>query len=574
MINFKSINYKNILSVGNTPIDIRLDSNLSNLMVGKNGAGKSTLLDALTFGLYGKPYRDINKPRLINSVNKGHLVVEVEFETGGKEYVIRRGMKPAFFEIYEDEKLIDQDAGAYDYQEFLEKNILRMNYKAYTQIVVLGKVTYVPFMNLKPGPRREVIEDLLDLVTFTTMGKLHKENLDESKRRTTQLDMKIENTEDKIDFIRKNLAKVLLNTEELIDAKREQIDQFLNQGKTATVQAQEVSAQLTDLQETFQSVGNTLQKKFEKATEVRNKVIDRQRSIQKELAFFDHTTDCPTCSQEINETYRLEMVKKRKDTLTDLDDALTQINARLERIKGERSTRDDQRNEITKLQAIYTEAKSTVKHCRSVITSLEREIETLKKQHTETKVDTNQVQVLQSELKSFTDEKYKIAELGTMYKIATHLLKDSGLKAQFIKKTIPKINEYIAKYLSALGFYIQFELDENFNEVIKSRYRDEFSYNSFSEGEKFRIDLALLLTWRAIAKSRNSCTTNLLILDEIFDGSLDTDGIDEFMKIIDMLISEGQTVYVISHKGDALADRFENTLTFEKNKNFTQMVES
>lgn len=573
MLNFKVINYKNILSVGNTPVEIRLDSNLSNLMVGKNGAGKSTLLDALTFALYGKPYRDITKPRLINSVNKGHLVVELEFETNGKEYVIRRGMKPNFFEIYEDEKLIDQDAGAYDYQDFLEKNIIRMNYKAYTQIVVLGKVTYVPFMNLKPGPRREVIEDLLDLVTFTTMGKLHKENLDEAKRRLQQLDIKIESTEDKIEFVRKNLAKVLLNTQELINAKKEQIDHFLNQGKTAAINAKEVNTQLVAIESFVNTAISELRVKFDKATEVRNKVLDRQRIIQKELAFFDHTAECPTCAQEITEAYRTGMIKRRHDTLSDLESALVQINERLERIKNQRSVQSGQREQITQLQAQYTEAKTTVKHCRSVIESLEVEIETLKKQHTETKVDTGQVKVLQKELKDLTGEKYKIAETQTMYKIATHLLKDSGLKAQFIKKIIPRINEYIAKYLSALDFYVQFELDENFNEVIKSRYRDEFSYNSFSEGEKFRIDIALLLTWRAIAKARNSCTTNLLILDEIFDSSLDNDGIDELMKIIDMLISEGQTVFVISHKGDALADRFENVLTFEKNKNFTQMVE-
>jgi DNA repair exonuclease SbcCD ATPase subunit len=558
------------MSVGNTPIELNLDTNQSTLIVGRNGASKSTIIEALTFALYGRPYRNINKPQLINSINKSDMLVELTFTNNGKQYLIRRGMKPNIFEVYENDVLLKQDASTYDYQEYLEKNILHMNYRAYVQIVILSKVTYTPFMSLKPAQRREVIEDMLDLVVFSNMGKLHKEKVDETKKKIQQLDNKIDSTEDKIEFVRKNLTKVLASTEELINAKQTQIETYTTQHNEALINAKELNEVLAAIQLEFQEATTALDSKSSKANELKNKVLDKQRSIQKELSFFDHTTKCPTCAQDITEEYKNSIVHKRHDTLVDLEVALTKITSRLESVKVEKNTHEQTRVQITRLQNEFTAAKTTVKSCKQIISSFEEEINTLRTQHQENSGDTTEIKKLQKDLKSYNKTKYELVELDNMHKITSYLLKDSGIKAEMIKKYIPKINEYIAKYLSELDFFVQFELDENFNEVIKSRHRDEYTFNSFSEGEKMKLDFSMLMAWRSVAKSRNSCSTNLLILDELMDASGDQEANESLMNIINTLVVEGNSVFVISHR-EGLVDQFDSSIKFEKNGNFSTM---
>lgn len=560
------------MSVGNNPISLRLDSNTSSLILGQNGAGKSCFLDAVTYGLYGKPYRDINKPALINSINGANLLVEIEFETNGKQYLIRRGMKPNIFEIYEDENLINQDAKAFDYQAHLEKHILRMNHKAFTQIVILGKVTYIPFMNLKPMQRREVIEEFLDLVTFTNMNEIHKVKVKEHQSRFQEVDYNIRSLEDKIEFVRTNLAKVLLNTEELINDKKTSISELISKGKLASEQALNIKKDVDTNQLEYNSQSQELKELQDAALHVRSKVLNNQKRLAKELNFFDHTSSCPTCSQTIDESYRDNMIKTRRETLDDYEFALTQIDARIKKFSVRKDLVQQLKVKLQSLEAEYRDLLVEVKSCKNSISAIEKEIKILERQHSEQKVDSSQINDLQTQLSLFVDEKKQLLVTTATYQLASQILKDSGLKAQFIRKVIPKINKYIERYLSTLDFFVQFELDENFNEIIKSRYRDTFTYNSFSEGEKFRIDLALLMVWRLIARERNSCTTNLLILDEIFDSSLDTEGTEALMTIINELTAEGQTVFVISHR-DNLSDNFDNTIRFEKNRNFTQLVE-
>lgn len=572
MLTFKSIEYRNILSVGNSPIKIQLNTNQSNLIIGRNGFGKSVFFDALTYVLYGKPYRDINKPRLINSINKSGLLVELEFETNGKEYVIRRGMKPNLFEVYENEKLIDQNAGAYDYQENLEKNILKMDFKAYAQIVVIGKVTYVPFMSLKPGARREVIEDLLDLQIFTNMNVLNKENISTAKKDLADKDMRIEVTKEKISFIRNNLNKLISNTQEQLDTKKSLLEEQLSKRENILIEGRAHKTKLDQMIIDYEALALRTQKKHEKFTEIRNNLYSRRIKTIKELEFFNHTDECPTCSQNIDTEFKSGMVSSHNVSLADLEEKIVQLNKIAEQIQIEKNEVETKNTAVNNARQEFTKLVAASKHVIELINNIESDIKLLESQQVSNIDETKQVEELQNELKKLITNKHDLTKQYDLYKLTNILLKDTGIKAQLIKQYIPIINQYIEKYLGIMDFFVQFEIDENFEENIKSRYRDEFTYNSFSEGEKFRIDMALLMVWRTIAKLRNSCKTNLLMLDEVFDGSLDTEGIDAFMTIIDELISEGQTVFVISHKS-ALIDKFQNTITFEKKGNFTLLVD-
>lgn len=573
MIKFTKVQYWNLLSVGMVPITIDLEEPGSYLIVGRNGVGKSLIGEAITYALYGWPYRKIKKTQLVNSINKKGLLVELDFIANGKMYRVRRGQKPAIFEIFCNGKLLNQDGANKDYQKELEEKILRMNYEAFKQIVLLSKTGYTPFMELNAGKRRDVIEKLLDIQVFTVMGKLLKDRRDEVSRLLSSVDTKIVTTEDTIKRIRANVARFISNTEELVSSKRERIKALSREGASAVQQMTQLKTDLDAVSTKYESIYSRTKAKKDKAVQLRNKILDRQRIITRELDFYDHTSNCPTCQRTIDEAYKTKSVQHRHETLTELMGALDQVDERLSKIAEIQPTIRTLEQQQRTLQNSTIELRSTIRHTKSTIESLNEEIQQLVNQQNQYSVEENEVAEMEANIEALIEQKKDCLETQDLQKVATMLLKDSGIKAQIIKQYIPVINKFVAKYLATMDFFVQFELDENFEEIIRSRFRDEFSYHSFSEGEKFRIDLALLLTWRAIARLRNSCTTNLLFLDEIFDSSLDSVGIDDFMKLLDSLVAEGTTVMVVSHKGDQLSDKFENVIKFDKVRNFTQKVD-
>lgn len=574
MIKFTKVQYWNLLSVGSVPITIDLEEPGSYLIIGRNGVGKSLIGEAITYALYGWPYRKIKKTQLVNSINKKDMLVELDFIANGKMYRVRRGMKPNIFEIYCNGKLLNQDGANKDYQKELEEKILRMNMEAFKQIVLLSKTGYTPFMELNAGKRREVIEKLLDIQVFTVMSKVLKDRRTEANQLLSTIDVKITSTEDTIRRVRANVARFISNTEELVATKKDRIKGHMKEGANAAQQMSQIKVDLERVSAEYSSIYSDTKSKKDKAVQLRNKILDRQRAITRELEFYDHTSNCPTCERAIDEAYRTKSVHHRHETLTDLMAALEQIDVRLAKIAEAQPKIRELESEQRALQNSSIELRSTIRHTKNTIESLNEEIQQLLSQQNQYTVEEDEVAAMEEEIQKLVKEKKGLLETADLHKVATMLLKDSGIKAQIIKQYIPVINKFVAKYLASMDFFVQFELDENFDEIIRSRFRDDFSYHSFSEGEKFRIDLALLLTWRAIARLRNSCTTNLLFLDEIFDSSLDSGGIDDFMKLLDSLVAEGTTVMVVSHKGDQLTDKFENVIKFAKVKNFTQKEES
>lgn len=572
-LSFKSISYKNFLSVGEVPVTLELEDPGSYLFIGLNGAGKSTMVDAITYALFGKPYRKINKPKLVNSINKKNMLVELEFDSGPNKYLIRRGMKPNIFEVFCNGVLLNQDSDVRDYQGELEKKILKMNYAAARQIVLLSKTSYKPFMELDTKERRPFVEDLLGIEIFSVMGKLLSTRVSDAKKRMTDLQKDIEHTSEKIDIIRNNVARFVQNTEDLVSGKNERISGFRQDLEIALSEIATLEPQVRELQIKYQEAVNRSRLRRDKLMSIRSQVESRKRNISRDLQFFEHTSECPTCSQEIDEGYKIEAITKRRATLSDLDVALLEADQRLEQVAALDNDISDDSQLLDKQNNQIIRHRTTIQHCRSSIAALEREIEELKNQTSEYDADYAKIDELQTSKKKLTKEKKNLLEQTELYRAATFLLKDTGIKAQIIKQYVPIINKFINKYLASMDFFVEFQLDENFDEVILSRHRDEFSYHSFSEGEKFRIDLALMLTWRAVARMRNNCAANILFMDEIFDASLDAPGIEDLLKIVDTLISEGTGVYVISHKGEQLIDKFESILRFEKIKNFTQLVE-
>jgi len=551
-----------------------LDEPGSYLIVGRNGVGKSLLGEAITYALYGWPYRKIKKTQLVNSINKKDMLVVLDFIANGKVYKIRRGMKPTIFEVFCNGKLINQDAENKDYQKELEEKILRMNYESFKQIVLLSKTSYKPFMELKANERRDVIEKLLDIQVFTGMATVLKKRREEASKELDRVETIILTTTDTVKRIRANVARFVQNTEELVSSKQLHIKTLMSEASSANDKLKVIREQIESIQETYEGATRTTRLKRDKAVQLRSKVTDRHRSITRELEFFEHTNNCPTCDQKIDSKYRDDSIQGRRDTLVDLEGALEQLDQRLQLIVADEQKASVLGSELSKLQTTSIELRSTIRHTKTTVESLVRELDQLKSQQSQYSEHEGEITELENVLRDKIKGKKKLLKQLDLYKVGTLLLKDSGIKAQIIKQYVPVINKFIAKYLASMDFFVQFELDENFEEIIKSRFRDEFSYHSFSEGEKFRIDLALLLTWRAIARLRNSCTTNLLFLDEIFDSSLDTTGTDELLKILDTLSAEGTTIMVISHKGDQLADKFENVIRFDKVKNFTTLVET
>ena len=570
MIFFKTLRYKNLLSTGNVFTEINLHSHSTTLIVGDNGAGKSTILDALSFGLFGKPFRKVNKGQLINTINNKSLLIEVEFTIGNRNYLVQRGAKPNVFNVYQDGTLINNDASAGDYQEMLDKQILKINHKTFSQIVVLGSASFVPFMQMSAAHRREVIEDLLDIQIFTTMNTLLKDKIALNKSSITDADYAMQGIADKIEIEKKHLLVLQSNNNEQIAAKRLKINEYKGSIQESDSEILAYMEQHT-LYQDLDAIQSLQLKKQTKLNTLYHQLSTKLHEIDKDILFFSTHDDCPVCQQGIDHVFKdstVEEKKKKKQELTqaieELDSKITGISTALRNVETlilERSVWtaniNDRQRDIAFWQRLISEMQADINQLENT-------------PHIED--NTNRLTDLRVQLKEKITEREALGKQKVTLEMAAVLLKDSGIKTKIIRQYIPVINKLINKYLASMDFFVNFELDENFEEKIKSRFRDEFSYASFSEGEKSRLDLALLFTWRSISRLRNSTSTNLLILDEVFDGSLDAQGNEELLKILDTL-TDGNNVFVISHKTDAYLDKFNRVLKFEKQKNFSTMIE-
>jgi len=570
MIHFRKIRWKNFLSTGDTFIEVDLEKSPSTLVIGENGSGKSTMLDALTFGLFSKPFRKINKPQLVNSVNERGLMVEVEFDSGSKNYLVRRGIRPNIFEIYIDGELMDQDSTTKLYQDRLEKYILKLNYKSFTQIIVLGSSSFQPFMQLSTHNRREVIEDLLDIGVFSTMNTLLKEQVAENSMQLTHAKQNYNINEERIDMQKKYIEEV----KQISDNKIENTQSEISTSKTQVLELNERMGvldnqrqELLDAIEPLSGVSNKLEQM---------QLYDRQiqgniKKVNQEMDFFNDNEDCPICGQVLDYGHVQDILKSKYDRIKELQEGYTKL-------QGEISITQSEVDRLKKFGDGIQDHESKIKECASSVRVIERYMDKLLKEVDYLGKVKDKSEGDEERLSHLLTERYRLGgaiqefkDHGLYLMCANDMLKDTGIKTKIIKQYLPVMNNLVNKYLTAMDSYFNFTIDENFNEVIKSRFRDEFSYDSFSEGEKMRIDLALLFTWRAVAKLKNSASTNLLILDEVFDSSLDSNGTDEFLKLLQSLGLKSN-VFVISHKGDTLYEKFDNVLRFEKVQNFSKVV--
>ena len=568
MIKFKTVRWKNLLSTGNTFTEIELTRNPSTLIIGENGSGKSTILDALCFGLFGKPFRTINKPQLINSINGSGLLVEVEFTVGSRNYKVVRGVKPNVFEIYNNNKPLNQEANVRDYQKILEQQILKLNYQSFTQVVILGSSTFIPFMQLKARHRREVVEEILDIQIFSLMNMLLKIKLKDLQEELVSTDNRYELTTEKISLQENYIDDLKKNKDKLINTKKESIENNTNVIQSRTSEREELEkANATFLEQIKDQ--QQIEQKETKLKDFRATLAEKHKSHSSMLDFFDNNADCPTCQQHIDEMFKEEMTSQQKQEVkkyqTGMDKMKSELTSTKQRLKEIKEVADKIRDN----QLSIAQLNTSIVELEKFNTKLETEIESFNGGGV-SKTDTDKLKNLKEEHKKIDGERQSAKEERNYVEAAKIMLQDTGIKTKIIKQYLPIMNKLINKYLTSMEFYVNFTLNENFEETIKSRYRDEFTYASFSEGEKMRIDLALLFTWRAIAKMKNSTNTNLLMLDEIFDSSLDNTGTDEFLKILNTLA--GENVFVISHKQDVLVDKFRSTIKFEKVKNFSHVV--
>jgi len=570
MIVFEKIRWKNFLSTGNAFTEINLTSNKSTLIIGENGAGKSTILDALSFGLYGKPFRKINKPLLINTINQKNLEVEIEFRIGKRQYLVKRGLKPAIFEIYQDNKLLNQDAESKEYQEMFEKNILKLNHKSFNQIVVLGSASFVPFMQLPAAHRREVIEDLLDIQIFSSMNILLREKVQQNKTDIMDCDFNMKLIAEKIELHKKHLETMRQNNDDLIKQKQDKISEFKTSIAKNVTEVEKTFKIIEELQKTLPDQTKT-KSKIEKVRGLVTQLEQKQLRLEKEIEFFSEHNDCPTCRQGIDHVHKKQIVSNDNQQILEVSGALEKLNHEWNNLENRMILINDTLKTIQEHNLSISTLSTQNNTLGTFITGLEQEIEGLNKDTRVVEDNSEELKLFKQQLRDFITSKEELSQYKMVLDVASMLLKDTGIKTKIIKQYVPIINKLINKYLAAMDFFVNFELDENFEEKIKSRHRDEFSYESFSEGEKMRIDLALLFTWRAVAKLRNSASTNLLIMDEVFDSSLDSNGTDEFLKILGGLTGD-TNVFIISHKGDTLFDKFENIIKFEKVKNFSRIA--
>jgi DNA repair exonuclease SbcCD ATPase subunit len=569
MIYFKTIRYKNFLSTGNYFTEIRLDQSSNTLIVGTNGAGKSTMLDALCFGLFGKPFRNINKPQLLNSINQKDCVVEIELSIGSKDYKIVRGIKPNIFEIYLNGDLLNQSAAVKDYQDHLEKFILKLNYKSFTQIVILGSASFVPFMQLSAADRRAIIEDLLDIQIFSTMNTVLKDRLTLNKdaMQTNKHDYDVNTT--KYDMQKKHIEVLKQNNDEMIVAKEAEIAAAMTQIEEVNEVIAKLTLDVSTLQECILD-RETVAGKLKKMNQFETQIESNVTKYKKDIKFFENNDDCPTCRQAINAEFKTAQITELGNKVEKCTHGLTKLETDIL----------EQQNRLNEIQKITTDIQCkqvdiasnnmTIIQSNKYIGKLQKEIVALSGTKEDLKTETEKLEELKNSLTALENKKKELMDEKSYLDAASLLLKDTGIKTKIIKQYLPVINKLVNKYLATLDFFVNFNLDESFKETIKSRHRDEFSYASFSEGEKQRIDMALMLTWRAVAKLKNSTNTNLLILDEVFDSSLDANGTEYLMNILHML--EDVNLFVISHKGDILQDKFRSMIRFEKVNNFSRIV--
>ena len=565
MIQFKSVRWKNFLSTGNAFSEIRLDASPATLIVGTNGAGKSTFLDAMCFALFNKPFRKITKGQLVNAVNERDLLVEIEFSIGSRDYMIRRGAKPNVFEIYLNGEMLNQEASVQEQQKHLEQSILRLNYKSFTQVVILGSSCFVPFMQLTPPNRREVIEDLLDIRIFSTMNTLLKEKVKGVKETLRECDHQYELVKQKVQMQQRFIAD-LKEQSSANNARRskdiESLEDEITFLMTDVAEGLEVSA---SHDKSLDSYGN-VEEELSQLRLFESRFDDKKKAFKKEFKFFDKNDSCPTCKSVITEDVRANKKAEITASIDEIDEASIALQKKLKSIVQQVSDKQIVMSDLMEVQQKISNCNKEIQWKKKEIKKIEEKIKN---------ADNNNLTREKEKLQEIASTGMEVEkELSTNRKVrnnydtVTNMLRDTGIKAGIIKRYLPVMNQLINRYLKELDFYVSFDLDENFEETIKSRFRDEFSYASFSEGEKMRIDLALLFTWRTIAKMKNSANTNLLILDEIFDSSLDVSGTDDFLKILHT-VADNTNVFVISHKTETLQDKFSSTLVVEKKQNFS-----
>ena len=569
MIIFKSVSWKNFLSTGNSANKVQLDGHSTTLIVGKNGEGKSTILDALTFSLFNKPFRDINKNQLVNSINQKNCVVEIEFDIGPIHYRVVRGIKPNIFEIYQNGTIINQDAAVKDYQKVLEQQILKLNYKTFTQVVILGSASFVPFMQLPVWQRREVIEDILDIKVFSTMNTILKEKIAENKEELSAVETEIRIITEQAKA-QKSLIDSLQNSKDQnVKVLRDKIDTNIIEINDKTQLVDLINKNVEQLNTQLHDKAD-VDKNIDSCKSNMNKLSQKLTQVDEHIEFFTSNETCPSCEQGIQHEHKDKIISKITESKQQITNNMDTLNSAYTKLSADLQQKQDILNQIQDKNISISTEINAMNMLIKANQQLEKEISELSVQG-DIDTEKDKIKVLANDALQKNESKMELVKEKQLQEIAGVLLRDTGIKTTIIREYLPAMNKLINMYLSAMDFFVKFELDESFNESIKSRFRDEFTYASFSEGEKMRIDLAILFTWRQIAKMKNSVNTNLLLLDEIFDSSLDVAGTDYFLSVMDTL-GENTNVFVISHKGDVLLDKFKNNIRFEKTNDFSSLV--
>ena len=570
MIHFKKVRYKNLLSSGNRFTTFELDRSNTTLIVGDNGAGKSTLLDALCFGLYGKGFRNLKKDLLINSINQKELVVEIDFSIGKRDYKVIRGAKPNKFELYTNGKMVNQDATMKDYQEHLEKNILKMSYRSFTQVAILGSANFTPFMQLRAVERRKLVEDLLDISIFSTMQDMLKKKVSqhnlEVKETSHEIDLlheRISGLNDQVNALQKNREVKIKKYESTVNETQNNINKILGE-------VDEKTQNVVEKKRSIKSKDST-ESRLKQATDLERQLETARKKAIADVKFYEENDDCPVCKQGLDHDHKEKCIKEREEkaeeitqALNDIDKTISECHDEIQRINVIQSEIDEIQREIGLLQTEVVSNQKYIKKLQGEIEDLQNEVVGDSDVHDRLTTSETDLDILEKKQETQTERQH-------YFELATMLLRDQGVRQRIIKQYVPIMNKMINKYLANLEFYVGFELNEAFEETIKSRFRDVFKYDNFSQGEKMRIDLALLFTWRAVARLKNSVNTNILILDEVFDSSLDSQGTDDFLKLLNAL-NEKTNAFIISHKGDQLYDKFEEVIRFEKYKNFSRIA--
>ena len=570
MIVFKKVRYKNFLSTGQQFIEVQLDRSAKTLVVGENGAGKSTMLDALCFGLFQRAFRNIKKEQMVNSINEKDCVVEVEFIIGQNKYKIIRGIKPNIFEIWCNDVMLNQDAAQRDYQKHLEQTILKLNFRSFTQVVILGNASFVPFMQLRARHRRQVVEEILDIEIFSKMNLMFREKQKLQDEVIKQSDFNCQLIDGKIDSQKKHIEDMSGNNQQLIEKKQIEIRQAQTDIDNYKLDVDKVNKEKVELQNEILDE-TKINNKYKQLHNMEAKLENTCSKHKKDLEFFETHNDCPTCQQAIDEAFKSTMIDKKKNKVIEIDSAMSQLVKEITTTEQRLHSINETMVAIREKELLVNRYETSISEIQRYMTNKQNEVDELEDDKFTTGAATGKLEELQEQLTEAESAKVKQKEQKTYLDTARYLMQDTGIKTKIIKQYLPIMNQFINKNLADMDFFVNFTLDDEFNETIKSRYRDEFNYHSFSEGEKLRIDLAILFTWREIAKLKNSTNTNLLILDEIFDSSLDASGTDEFMRILTNKLAK-ENVFVISHKGDTLIDKFPSILKFEKYKNFTRMA--